>query len=223
MKVFSQIFFLCIPHALRGFPAFAGRAVRNLIFLSCPLLSFSQLTDNFSDGDFNANPTWIGNTADFDISANMLHSNGPQASSVIYLSTASTLIDSTEWNFLVRLAFNPRSTNQVRIFFVSDQSDLSGSLNGYFVQFGETGTAPDSLDIFKQVGTTITKVFTGSSGIMTGTTTNSVRVRVLRHTGGSWDVFADKTGGANLTAEGSFSDNSVTVTNYFGVACDYST
>lgn len=195
-----------------------------LLFISVPsLVSNAQFTDSFTDGDFTANPVWAGNTTSFDIVGNMLHSNGPQASSVIYLSTANTLIDSAEWNFLVRLDFNPSSTNQVRVFLVSDQPDLSGNLNGYFVQFGESGTAPDSLDIFKQTGSTTTKIFSGASGIMTSATTNSVRIRIVRHSGGTWDVYADKTGGTNLTAEGSFSDNSVTTTNYFGVVCDYST
>jgi hypothetical protein len=188
-----------------------------------PLFSSAQFVDNFSDGDFTSNPVWSGNTTSFDINGNMLHSNGPQASSVIYLSTPSTLMDSAEWNFLIRLDFNPSSTNQVRVFLASNQQDLSGSLNGYFVQFGETGTAPDSLDIFRQTGGTVTKVFTGVSGVMTSATSNSVRIRVVRHVGGLWDVFADKTGGNNLNAEGSFTDNTYTTTGFFGVVCDYAT
>jgi hypothetical protein len=193
------------------------------ILLFCPLFTLAQLTDSFNDGDFTNAPTWAGNTGDFTVTGDMLNSNGPQASSVIYLSTASTLIDSAEWNFLLRLDFNPSSSNQARIYLVSDQQDLSGALNGYFVQFGEVGTAPDSLDIFRQNGTTLTKVFTGTSGIMMGTTTNSVRVRVVRHTGGTWDVFADKAGGTSFSAEGSFTDNTITTTNYFGVVADYVT
>ncbi len=193
-----------------------------LIFF-LPLFSSAQVTDNFSDGDFTNSPAWAGNTTSFLVTNDTLQSNGPQASSVIYLSTASTLIDSAEWNFLLRLDFNPSSTNQVRIYLVSDQQDLSGSLNGYFIQLGESGTAPDSLDIFKQTGGTTTKVFTGFNGIMSGSTTNSVRIRVVRHTGGTWDVYADKTGGNNFSTEGSFTDNTIITTNYFGVVCDYST
>jgi len=193
------------------------------IFLLLPLFSEAQLIDDFTDGDFTSNPVWSGNTSDYVITSGFLNSKGPQASSVIYLSTPTTLIDSAEWNFLLRLDFNPSSTNQVRIFLVSNQPDLSGSLNGYFIQFGESGTAPDSLDIYRQNGTTVTKVFTGSSGIMTSTTTNSVRIRVVRHTGGNWDVYADKTGGTSFSSEGSFTDNTITATNYFGVVADYST
>ncbi len=214
--MFLHNFFLPVLRVLRA-------SARTLVFAFAPFLAFAQFTDNFSDGDFTGSPAWVGNTADFTASGNILNSNGPQASSVIYLATANTLIDSAEWNFLLRLDFNPSSTNQVRIFLVSDQQDLSGSLNGYFIQFGESGTAADSLDIFRQNGSTTTKVFTGVSGIMTSSTTNSVRIRVVRHTGGTWDVYADKTGGTNFTAEGSFTDNTITATNYFGVVADYST
>jgi hypothetical protein len=202
---------------------FKNNFFRSCLFLLLPAFSFAQLTDNFSDGDFTNNPAWTGNDTSFDISTNILHSTGPQASSVIYLSTPNTLIDSAEWNFLVRLDFNPSSTNQVKIYLVSDQVDLSGSLNGYFVQFGESGTAPDSLDIFLQNGTTATKVFTGVSGIMTSSSSNSVRVKIIRHVGGTWNVFADKTGGSNFNSEGSFTDNSIATTSWFGVVCKYST
>ncbi len=198
-------------------------------YLSLALLLFittcvlGQLSDDFTDGDFTNNPAWGGNTSGFDINSGMLHSNGPQAASTIYLSTPNVLIDGTEWNFLLRLDFNPSSTNQVRVFLVSDQSDLTGSLNGYFIQFGEAGTAPDSLDIFKQTGVSATKIFTGASGVMTSTSSNQVRIKVIRHPGGSWEVYADKSGGTNYTAEGTFTDSTYTTTTYFGVVCDYAT
>jgi hypothetical protein len=188
-----------------------------------PCLLYAQLTDSFNDGNFTTNPIWSGNDSGFVVQSNVLRSNGPQASSVIYLSTPSSLMDSAEWNFLIRLDFNPSSTNQVRVYLSSDQPDLTGNLNGYFVQFGETGTAPDSLDVFRQSGGAVTKVFTGVTGMMTSSTSNSVRIKILRHAGGIWDVFADKAGGNNLMAEGSFTDNTYPTSNYFGVVCDYST
>lgn len=69
-----------------------------LLFL-LPLFSVAQLNDNFSDGDFTNNPTWVGNIDSFNVVNDSLHSNGPQVSSVIYLSTSSTLIDSAQWDF----------------------------------------------------------------------------------------------------------------------------
>ena len=118
-------------------------------FLLLPLIASAQLADNFSDGDFTGNPTWVGKTDSFYIDNGMLRSNGPQASSNIYLATANSLIDSTEWNFLIRLDFNPSSTNYVKVYLVSDQQNLAGSLNGYYVQFGASGTGADTLVVYK--------------------------------------------------------------------------
>src|SRR5690606_22761860 len=123
-----------------------------LALLLYPLISAAQVIDNFNDGEFLSNPTWVGKTDSFYVDNGWLRSNGPQASSKIYLSTTNVLMDSTEWNFLLKLDFNPSSTNYVRVYLVSDQQNLTGGLSGYFIQFGEAGTAPDSLDVFRQDG-----------------------------------------------------------------------
>lgn len=188
-----------------------------------PLPAVAQVLDNFSDGDLTNNPVWFGKTDSFYIDNGMLRSNGPQASSNIYLATANTLMDSTEWNFLIRLDFNPSSTNYVRVYLASDQQNLAGSLNGYFVQFGAAGTGADTLLVYRQNGNTTTKIFTGVHGCMGSSTTNSVRVKVVRHNGGTWNVYADCTGGNNFVFEGNFSDNSFTATSWFGVVCRYAT
>ena len=195
-----------------------------LFLLFALSVSQAQVIENFSDSDFTNNPAWTGDDTSFLVNASFeLQSDGPQASSTLYLAAPNTLIDSTEWNFLVKLGFNPSSTNYVRVYLVSDQQNLKGSLNGYFVQLGETGTAPDSIDIFRQTGITIEKVFTGTSGCMTGNSTNSVRLKITRSSTGEWNIFADCSGGNNLSFEGQFFDNTHTATNYFGFHCRYST
>ena len=205
MEQFLRIFFLSFFISLVG------------------INSNAQINDDFSDGDFTINPTWAGFDTSFQIDNGWLRSNGPQASSVIYLSTPNALFDSVEWNILLRLDFNPSTTNFVRIYLSSNTSNLTGSLNGYYIQFGEAGTAPDSLDIFKQTGTTSIKLFTGASGIMTSTTSNTVRIKVTRLPGGVWNVYTDKTGGFNFSLEGGFTDNSFSSASFFGVVADYNT
>lgn len=200
------------------------KLVQILIFWVFVFSLQAQVTDNFNDGNFTANPLWAGDDTSFLVNGNFeLQSNGPSASSTLYLATPNTLIDSAEWNFLVKLGFNPSSTNYVRVYLVSNQQNLEGSLNGYFVQLGETGTAPDSIDIFKQTGTTLEKVFTGTSGCITSSSATNVRLKITRNNVGEWNVFADCSGGNNLSFEGQFFDNKHTTTNYYGFYCRYST
>jgi hypothetical protein len=195
-----------------------------IILMINSLVIQAQVFDDFSDADFTVNPQWTGDDAYFFVNSNLeLQSNGPQASSTIYLSTANSLIDSTEWIFYIRLGFNPSSTNYVRVYLVSDQQNLSGSLNGYFVQFGQAGSAPDSLLIYKQTGTTTTKIFAGTSGCMSSSTVNAVRVKIQRRSNGLWQIYADCSGGDNYNFEGQFTENSYTATSYFGVYCRYAT
>lgn len=183
----------------------------------------AQVSDDFSDGNFTVNPAWAGVVDSFTVDNGRLRSNGPQASSNIYLSTANSFIDSTEWNFWLQLDFNPSSTNFVRVYLVSDQSNLSGPLNGYFIQYGAAGTAPDSLVFYRQNGNSITKLFTGLQGCMSSSSVNRVRVKVLRKGNGNWDVYADCSGGNSLVYEGSFTDNAINATAWFGIACRYTT
>src|SRR5690606_17531739 len=96
-------------------------------------LSFAQFSDDFSDGDFTSNPTWQGQTSNFEIDGlNQLHLLAPAVDDTSYLSVATTNINNTTWDFFVRMDFNPSSTNYSRIYLVSDNFNLKASLNGYY-------------------------------------------------------------------------------------------
>ena len=64
-----------------------------LLFLSQIAISYSQFTDNFTDGNFTASPAWSGNTADFTVTSGELQLNAPAVSSSKYLSTSSQAIN----------------------------------------------------------------------------------------------------------------------------------
>ena len=192
-----------------------------LFLFFAPLLTLAQVTDNFSDGDFTQNPVWSGDNANFLITNFELQSNGPNAAgSKIYLSTANTMIDQTEWSFLIDLKFNPTSTTFARVYLASNSNDLKGSLNGYFVQIGNTND--DFITFYKQTGTTTTLLFTGVTSLGSGNI--KVRVKVTRDNAGNWQLFSDKTGGSNYTSEGaSVNDNTYYTSDYMGVYFEYST
>lgn len=205
---------------------------RLLVFLLCcfPFVwNYGQFFDDFNDGDFTnstgGSAIWGGETSLFNVSAGFeLQSNGNSGGSdTLYLTTPNTLMDSAEWNFTVELDFNPSSTNYVRVYLVSNQANLQGNLNGYFIQLGEAGSAPDSIDLFRQDGASITKILTGSLPCINSSTNNRVDVRVRRDPSGNWEVLADCAGGGSYVSHGTVTDNTHTTTSIFGVYCKYST
>ena len=63
-----------------------------------------------------------------------------------------------QWAFKIELGFNPSSTNLLNIYLVSSSSNLSGPLNGYFVQIGNTN---DEIALYRQDGAVKTKLGAG--------------------------------------------------------------
>ncbi len=193
-----------------------------LLFLVFAGPCFAQFTDNFSDLNFTSNPAWTGDLGKFMIDTDtLLQSNGSQTNTdTLHLATASASINNTEWNFLLKLDFNPTAnTNYVKIYLCSDQSDLEGPLNGYFIRMGETGSS-DTLELYRQTGSDDTLLLTGVTAY--GSTTFA-RIKVTRDNAGNWDLFSDPSGGTGFVHEGSVTDNTHTATSFFGVYCRYST
>lgn len=191
------------------------------ILFFIPFVTVSQVIDNFSDGDFTHNPAWSGDDTCFLVTNYELQSNGPDiVNSKIYLSTPNVLVSKTEWNFLIDLKFNPTATTFVRVYLVSDQANLKGPLNGYFIEIGQS--TADYIQFGKQTASTVSTIFTGSTSLGTGNI--KVRVKIIRDSIGNWQVFSDKSGGTNYVTEGNtFLDSTYKTTSAFGVYCEYST
>ena len=117
------------------------------VLLLMPLWLSAQVQDNFTDGDFTANPIWSGEVSTFEASANRLHLNAPAVASSSYLSTASSAIHNASWEFYVEMGFATSNTSLTRVYLVSDQQDLKQALNGYFVMIGNT---PDEVSLYRQ-------------------------------------------------------------------------
>ncbi|SOD18841.1 hypothetical protein [Pedobacter xixiisoli] len=199
---------------------------KTLVFLLlfCTKLTFAQLNDNFSDGNFTSNPTWEGSTTNFQVIDGVLASNGPQATSTLYLSTPNSLSGDTAWEFLVNLAFDPSTTNYPRIYLISNQQDLSATTGkqAYYLQLGSS-TGAENFSLVRQNGTTLTTILNLPDKARTPVSSVNVRVRVERSASGRWAIYTDFTGGGNFTYDGGVTDNTYTNTSYFGVYCRYST
>ena len=175
----------------------------------------AQFTDNFSDGNFTANPTWTGSNSAFAVASGQLHLQAPAEPGEKYLSTNSQAIEEAQWEFFVRLDFNPSSNNLAKIYLVSDQSNLLNPLNGYFVRIGGT---EDEVSLYRQSGTSTTKIINGQDDRVDESSV-TLKVKVTRSASGNWELFSDTSG--SLVSEGAVIDATFPSSKFFGVVCQY--
>lgn len=184
-------------------------------------LTFGQLSDDFSDGNFTANPVWSGQTSQFNVNpGKQLQSSLSSTAQIVSLSTGNFLALNTQWDFYIQMNFDPSSSNQARIYLITDRQDLSGDLNGYFIQIGESGST-DSYDLFRQTGTTVTKIIDGAAKSRADVNLLRARVKVTRSEEGKWELFTDNTGANNFVLEGTTTDLIHVNSDWFGIRCDY--
>ncbi|HYF68666.1 MAG TPA: lamin tail domain-containing protein [Ohtaekwangia sp.] len=176
-----------------------------------------QFKDDFTDEDFTQNPAWTGNSADFIVSSGILRLNAPAVTASSALVTSGPGILNTSWEFTTHLEFNPSSSNYVRIYLASDGADLSGDLNGYFIMLGNTA---DEISLYRQTGTTRTKVIDGADGRL-DLSSSTVRVKVTCDENGNWKLYADVSLTGTFQLEGEATDKTHTASSYFGIQCVY--
>ncbi len=193
-------------------------------FFACfsVLLQFNlgaQFIENFIDGDFSQNPTWIGDDSVFTITSVtsndlLLNSNKQIPNSSFYLSTPSSMLAEAQWEFYVNLQFNTSSANYVDIYLAVDQSNLlNDNKNGYFVRIGGT---QDEVSLYKNIAGTITKIIDGQDGV-TNNSNNKLRIKVTRSGEAVWTLLFDDTGfGTDYTYSGSIQDTAINQSSYFG-------
>ncbi|MBC7887920.1 MAG: lamin tail domain-containing protein [Ferruginibacter sp.] len=183
----------------------------------------AQLTENFSDGNFSSNPSWIGSTADWTVNPSFqLQSNNTVANSSYYLATASTLAISAQWEMYISLSFNTSSANYADIFLTASASDLSATAtSGYFVRIGNTD---DEISLYRKSSTgAITKIIDGANGV-TATSNNTLKIKLTRDAASNWTLYRDITATGNTYfAEGSVTDATFNSSSFFGILVKQST
>ncbi len=193
------------------------------LVISLPLFGSAQFVEDFTDGDFTANPTWAGDVTQYIVNAsnelqlNNVDVGGAGQSGTTYLSTAVQTSGLANWEFYVFQDFSPSTSNYSKVYLSADNSDLNGSLNGYYLRIGGASAAVDAIELYRQDGTASTMIFTGTIGAVSAA--SMVRVRVERDNAGNWTLKTDYTGGTNLTIDGTGTDNTYTTGDYIGVWC----
>ncbi|HEX5167915.1 MAG TPA: lamin tail domain-containing protein [Cyclobacteriaceae bacterium] len=179
--------------------------------------AFAQFSDDFSDGDFVSNPEWVGSPLRFVVASGRLQLQAPAEAAQSFLSVNSTAINNASWEFLSAMDFNPSGSNYTRIYLTSDQADLSGPLNGYYVLIGGTS---DEMSLFRQTGLTHTKIIDGTDGRV-NLPSVEVRIKVIRDANDNWELYSDVGLTGTYFQEGNVNDALHPSSQYFGIYCSY--
>lgn len=192
-------------------------------FLTCIFSVKAQVNDNFSDGDFTNNPTWTGTDASWQVNSSFqLQSANAVTNSNFYISTENTLATVAQWEFYVRLDFNPSGANYVDVYLTSNEQNLtlSSGLQGYFVRIGNTN---DEISLYKKNGNIETVIIDGLNGVLNNSS-NTIKLKVTRNASNQWELLRDLTGtGSSFTSEGTAIESTFTTSNYMGFLVKQST
>lgn len=192
----------------------------NILFLIVPFLSFAQLSDDFSDGDFTNNPTWSGTVNHFIVNPLSQLQTDTTGAATSYLSTPHLLTDlsNKEWKFYAKMAFAGSATNFARIYLTADNQNLIAAMNGYYIQLGEA-LSTDAVRLFKLDNGVSTQICASPDGTIASSA--NIGVRVLRSATGDWQLFVDFSGGENYVLQGSGTDASTLLGTHFGIFAKY--
>lgn len=199
----------------------------HLIFIFClfftPFLQ-AQINEDFSDGNLNEAPQWLGHLDKFSIGDGVLQLNdsSPGSSNTQYIYTSAPTSNTVEtvWQFWVRLTFDPSTSNFAEIYLVSDQTNFEENLNGYFVKIGGISGADDAIELYKQEGNSKKLLIAGTKGTV-ATSPVLAAVRVVRTPDNQWELWTDYSGGDNFQMEGIANDDTPLLGTYFGIVCHY--
>lgn len=191
-----------------------------LLLLLTAFVSQSQLTDDFSDGDFTTAPTWNGTGSDFIVNAagQLQMNNTVAASSYLSVPHGLSTLDGQEWRIWVKQSFAPSGSNYGRIYLTANSADLSANPDGFYLQLGEAGSQ-DAVRLFKSVSGISAEICAGPAAQIAGSF--SIGIRVVRDNSGGWFLYIDPAGGFNYTLQASGTDPANIPGTYFGILGTY--
>lgn len=178
------------------------------LILIMPLSGLAQVYDDFSDGDFTANPVWTGTESLFMVNANgqlqLNAESGGDACLFCENTNQNSGITDFEWRFWLREAFAPSGKNFCDVVLCDK----------YFVRFGEAGSG-DVVDLQRVDGASSVSVCRGTDTFIASAF--SASFKVTRDAEGLWKIFVDKTGSGDYQIEAQGVDKNCEPTGDFGI------
>ena len=193
-----------------------------ILFLILPVWAWSQVMDDFSDGDFTANPAWLGTDTSFKINNSFQLQSDATFAGEAWLATAISSFrpknpwdfqGDLEWRFWIRENFSPSANNYSEVWLCADTAALPFASQGYFLRFGSAGSQ-DAIELYRKDDNTETLVCRGTDASIASSF--KVAVKVKRSADGHWMVATDYDNVGNYTVEAEGNDNTYPVEGYFG-------
>ena len=189
-----------------------------LFLLSCICIPlFSQVSDDFSDGDFTGNPTWYGDRHKFEIDKNyQLHLSAEREAGSARLFTPSTRTMNTTWDFHVQMATTPSDNNYTRIYLCADTT-ATGRLYGLCLRIGER----------KQIALWSEPASGSGRNLLRGNDDRlnipkvSMQVKAVWSAAGTFSLYTRLAGEVNYLLEGTVDLSEIATNRFFGIYCSY--
>ena len=193
-----------------------------LLFLILPVYCLAQVVDDFSDGDFTANPLWVGTDTSFTVNNSFQLQSAATSAGEAWLATVigndaskkgHSREGEVEWRFWIRENFSPSTNNYTDVWLCADTSELPMATRGYFLRFGSAGSQ-DAIELYR-------KDLSGEQLVCCGTdaaiaSSFKVAVKVNRTSDGHWTVATDYENVGNDVVEAQGDDNTYPIEGYFG-------
>ncbi|MEI9919447.1 MAG: lamin tail domain-containing protein [Bacteroidota bacterium] len=189
----------------------------SIIFILITNICSAQTEINY---DFNNNDlsSWSGTVSHFIVNASHQLQLNNTVASTSYTSTSFAPNQANlEWNVYVKQSFAGSANNYGRVYLLSDQANLTTSLNGYFLQLGESGSN-DAVELFRQSGTALTSVCRATNATIASSF--AIKIKVTR-TDGLWKLLIDYNAGTDYNEAASGVDSTYPSGGWMGVVCVY--
>ncbi|MDX1653162.1 MAG: lamin tail domain-containing protein [Brumimicrobium sp.] len=188
--------------------------------MALPLCLFSQVSDNFDDGDFTSNPLWTGTAADFIVNANNRLQLNASVAGASYLSTAHNLTQLTdrEWRYNIRYNFSPSGSNGGDTYLTATNADLSLAPDGIFIRIGETGSL-DPIRLFERSGGIETQILESAPGIVA--TSFDISVKIIHRPNNDWELYYDLAGGSAYQLDATVNYPTAIMGSHLGFSVQY--
>ncbi len=194
----------------------------SIAFIFFSLSALAQFQEDFSESLTNPYH-WQGDSSYFQINAeHQLQSNGPVASSKIFLQTYSNALVDASWSFWMKLNFESSTSNYTKVFLAASSNNLlDPQLEAYYLKIGGLSGSKDGIDLYYQKGTSQTLVAKGKEGHAAGNPV-TLRIKVWRDHQDKWEVYSDTLGGEQFQLESSGTHSAVFTSEAFGFLCVHS-